>query len=109
MSVSYCEKHDLYHDEDYQTDCPKCESESVEHEALQDEDPNGMENLLKSTGWRFHTTGTNEERAKARARRFASEDHLLDFDADPTRHGALLTSSWAGWYLDEYNKIHKNG
>jgi hypothetical protein len=56
MSISYCEKHDISHDEDYQLECPRCEAESIEREALHDEakeDPNSLESLIKSTGWSY--------------------------------------------------------
>lgn len=101
MSISYCEKHDISHDEDHQTECPKCETESIESES----NPNSLENLLNATGWEFYASGTNQERAKAKAQRSAKQDFENNLDPDPTRHDALLTSAFASWYLDEFNLL----
>jgi hypothetical protein len=36
MSVNYCENHDHFFDEDFTLECPKCEAESIQAEALKD-------------------------------------------------------------------------
>ena len=63
MSISYCEKHNIHHDEDYQIECPQCETESTERDYMEQkekEDPNSLENLLNATGWAFHVSNKKE-------------------------------------------------
>lgn len=41
---------------------------------------------------------SNEAAAKAQAAHCAQQDHKNGRPCDPTRHGALDNSAWAGWY-----------
>jgi len=41
MSISYCHKHGVHHDTDFDVECPACESEPQSHSILSAE-PDGM-------------------------------------------------------------------